>query len=106
MSVPLNSLVETMDALSVGKHDASRMYTRRQLGLLQSIADQTAGAIVKARLLQETQQRAGQLTTLNEITRKLTGTLELEPLLQNILESAVTILNCEAGSLFLVDDQS
>jgi signal transduction histidine kinase len=106
MGVPLNAGAETIGALSVGTRDAALAYTPSQLNLLQSIADQTAGAIVKARLLQETQQRAHQLSTLNEITRDLTGTLELEPLLQNMLQSAVTILNCEAGSLFLVDEQS
>jgi signal transduction histidine kinase/putative methionine-R-sulfoxide reductase with GAF domain len=106
MGVPLNAGAETIGALSVATRDASTIYTRSQLDLLQSIADQTAGAIVKARLLQETQQRAHQLSSLNEITRKLTGTLELEPLLQNILDSAIAILNCEAGSLFLVDEQT
>jgi len=106
MGVPLNAGAETIGSLSVGSRDASVTYSRTQLDLLQAIADQTAGAIVKARLLQETQQRARQLSTLNDLTRQLTSTLELEPLLQNILENAVTILNCEAGSLFLVDDQT
>ncbi|MCL4527843.1 MAG: GAF domain-containing protein [Chloroflexi bacterium] len=106
MGVPLNAGAESIGALSVGSRDPTTVYTRGQLELLQSIADQTAGAIVKSRLLQETQQRARQLSTLNEVTRQLTSTLELEPLLQNILESAVSILNCEAGSLFLVDEQT
>ncbi len=106
MGVPLNAGAESIGALSIGSRDSGTAYTRGQLELLQAIADQTAGAIVKARLLEETQQRAHQLTTLNEITRQLTGTLELEPLLQNILENAVGILNCEAGSLFLVDEQT
>ena len=106
MSVPLNAGAETMGALSVGSRDATVTYTRAQLDLLQAIADQTVGAIVKARLLQETQQRAHQLSTLNEITRQLTSTLEQEPLLRNILENAVSILNCEAGTLFLMDDQT
>ena len=92
--------------LSVGSSDATVTYTRAQLDLLQAIADQTVGAIVKARLLQETQQRAHQLSTLNEITRQLTSTLEQEPLLRNILENAVSILNCEAGTLFLMDEQT
>jgi len=104
--VPLNAGAESIGALSVASRDSSIIYTHAQLDLLQAIADQTAGAIVKARLLQETQQRAHQLTTLNEITRQLTSTLELEPLLQNILENAVGILNCEAGSFFLVDEQT
>ncbi|MBP6179314.1 MAG: GAF domain-containing protein [Anaerolineales bacterium] len=106
MGVPLNAGAKSIGALSVGSRDGSTSYTRGQLELLQAIADQTAGAIVKARLLEETQQRAHQLSTLNEITRQLTSTLELGPLLQNILENAVGILNCEAGSLFLVDEQT
>jgi GAF domain-containing protein len=106
MGVPLNAGADSIGALSVGSHDAGIVYTRSQLNLLQAIADQTAGAIVKSRLLHETQQRARQLGTLNDVTRQLTSTLEIEPLLQNILDSAVTILNCEAGSLFLVDEQT
>ena len=82
------------------------VYVRGQVELLQAIADQTAGAIVKSRLLQETQQRARQLSTLNDVTRQLTSTLDLEPLLQNILQSAVGILNCEAGTFYLVDEQT
>jgi len=106
MGVPLNSGAESIGALSVGSQDTTVIYTRAQLDLLQSIADQTVGAIVKARLLEETEQRAHQLATLNEITRQLTSTLEQEPLLHNILDNAVSILNCEAGTLFLVDDQT
>lgn len=106
IGVPLNAGAETIGALAVGSRDALINYTRGQLDLLQNIADQTAGAIVKSRLLQESERRTRQLTTLNEITRQLTSTLESEPLLRNILENAVSILNCEAGSLFLVDDQT
>jgi len=106
IGVPLNADAKTIGSLGIGSRDASVTYSRAQLNLLQAIADQTAGAIVKARLLQETQQRAHQLSTLNDLTRQLTSTLELEPLLQNILENAVSILNCEAGSLFLVDEQT
>jgi len=106
MGVPLNAGAVSIGALSIGSRDGATAYTRGQLELLQAIADQTAGAIVKARLLEETQQRARQLSTLNEITRQLTSTLELGPLLQNILENAVGILNCEAGSLFLLDEQT
>ena len=106
MGVPLNAGALSIGALSVGSRDGAIVYTRGQLELLQAIADQTAGAIVKARLLEETQKRAHQLSTLNEITRQLTSTLDLDLLLQNILENAVGILNCEAGSLFLVDEQT
>jgi signal transduction histidine kinase/putative methionine-R-sulfoxide reductase with GAF domain len=106
MGVPLNAGAETIGALNIASRDAIVNYTRGQLELLQNISDHTAGAIVKSRLLQDSERRARQLTTLNEITRQLTSTLESDPLLNNILENAVAILNCEAGSLFLVDDQT
>ncbi|RLD06815.1 MAG: hypothetical protein DRI32_01985 [Chloroflexi bacterium] len=104
--VPLNAGSETIGTLSISSRDPNTTFTQKQLNLLRAIADQTAGAIVKARLLQETERRAKQLTTLNQITQQLTSTLEHEPLLQNILESAVQILDCEAGSLFMVDEDT
>lgn len=106
MGVPLNTGAETIGALSIGKRDAGVLYNRQQQNLLQAIADQAAGAIIKARLLQESEKRARQLATLNDLTRQLTGTLETEPLLTIIIESAVEILSCEAGSLLMVDEQT
>lgn len=103
MGVPLNAGAETIGALSLGSADPSVEYTSEQRELLQAIADQVAGALIKARLLQETQRRARQLTSLNEVTRQLTSTLEPDRLLHSILQSAVDILNCEAGSLLMID---
>ncbi len=104
MSVPLNAGAETIGALSLSRSGSTSAFSQEQLALLQSIADQAAGAIIKSRLLQESERRARQLATLNEVTRQLTSTLEPEPLLNNILLSAVEILNCEAGSLLQVDE--
>lgn len=104
--VPLNAGAETIGALSLGLREPTQALTKSQLDLLQAIADQTAGAIVKARLLDETERRARHLATLNEIGRTLTSTLELKPLLQKIMHSAVEMLDCEAGSLFMVDEQT
>ncbi len=106
MGVPLNAGADTIGVLSLGTKDAVTTYTNEQLNLMQTIADQVAGAMIKIRLLQETEQRARQLTTLNDMTRQLTSTLEIEPLLKNILQNATDILNCEAGSLLFVDPQT
>jgi signal transduction histidine kinase/putative methionine-R-sulfoxide reductase with GAF domain len=106
MCVPLNAGDQTIGTLSLGKHDPTILYTPEQRELLQAIGDQVAGSIVKVQLLQETERRARQLSSLNDVTRQLTSTLELEPLLNNILKSGVEILNCEAGSLLLVDENT
>ncbi len=106
MGIPMNSGARTIGVISVGSRDPSLVYTARQINLMQAIADQAAGAIVKARLLTDTENKALQLATLNEIGRSLTSTLEIKPLLNQILHSATEILKCEAGSLLMVDDQT
>lgn len=106
IGVPLNTGTETIGAISLGSRDPTINYIDEQVNLFQAIADQAAGAIVKARLLQEAERRARQLTMLNEVARSLSSTLELAPLLNLILNSAVTILNCAAGSLLLVDHET
>lgn len=106
MGIPLNTGAETIGTLSLGSRDPAVLYTDEQRDFLQTIADQAAGAIAKARLLEESERRARQLATLNDVARSLASTLELDPLLNRILKSAVDILSCEAGSLFLVDEET
>jgi GAF domain-containing protein len=93
IGVPLNAGADTIGAIGLGCRDPLRSYTNHQLNLLQSIADQAAGAIVKSRLITVTEQRAKQLNMLNEISRSLTSTLEIKPLLDQILTNATEILN-------------
>ena len=106
VGVPLNAGAVTFGAMSMGSRDPSTVYSSEQVELLQAIADQTAGAIVKTRLLEESERSARQLRLLNEVGRNLTSTLDLPNLLDQILDSAVEIINCEAGTLFLVDEDT
>lgn len=104
--VPLNAGADTIGALSLGSRDRSVKFSNDQLGMIQAVADQAAGAIVKTRLLHETERRARQLGLINEIGRTITSTLDLQSLLTQVLDSAVEIINCEAGTLFLVEEDT
>ena len=106
MGVPLNAGAETIGAISIGSRDPLVSYTTEHCMLLQAIADQTAGAIVKARSLEESECHAHQLAKLNELGMSLTSTFDLPTLLHQIMQGAVEILNCTAGSLFQVDPQT
>ncbi len=106
MAAPLNAGAEPIGIISLGRRDPAQRFTAEQLRILQALADQAAGGILKVRLLAESERRARQLKTLNEVTRQLTSTLDPERLLKNILQSAVEILNCEAGSLLMLDEQT
>ena len=58
-----------------------RAYTDEHLGLLTGVATQAAIAIENARLYEQTQQRAAQLSTLNEIGRAVSSLLDVEAVL-------------------------
>ncbi|RME08018.1 MAG: GAF domain-containing protein [Anaerolineae bacterium] len=106
MGVPLIAGSQIIGSLCLGSRDSTVVYTQEQANLLQAVADQAAAAITRARLLEEMRHRARQLSRLNEITRSLTSTLDIRALLNQILDSAMEMLNCEAGTLFLVDENS
>jgi signal transduction histidine kinase len=104
--VPLNAGAATIGSMCLASRDPSVVYSDEQISLMQAVADQAAGAIVKSRLLEDTERSARQLSFLNEVGRNLTSVLDLPSLLEQILDNAIEILNCEAGTLFLVDEDT
>lgn len=106
MGVPLNTGSETIGVMCVASTDPNVQFNDEQVKVFWAIADQAASAIVKARLFRQTEDRARQLASLNEVSASMASTLELDPLLQRIVHSAIAILQCEAGSLFLTDDET
>jgi signal transduction histidine kinase len=108
MGVPLIAGSRVLGVLAVGTHEPNRPFTGDQLRMLGDIGALAATSLDKARLFAETNLRARQLASLNDISRKLTATeLNLDHLLPLITESATGILNAEAGSLMLaVEDGS
>lgn len=55
-------------------------------------------------LTSDPQKMITQLARLVEISVTLNSTLELEPLLEYILDTAADLLNCEAASILLYDE--
>jgi signal transduction histidine kinase len=106
MGVPLNTGAETIGVMSVASTDPNVQFNDEQLKVFWAIADQAASAIVKARLFRQTEERARQLASLNDVSASMASTLELDPLLKRIVQSSIAILQCEAGSLFLTDDET
>ena len=80
--------------------------SREEIGVLEIFANQAAVAIENARLYARTQARARQLTTLNEVSRSITSTLDLPAVLRLIIAKAMEILEVEAGSLLLTDEET
>ncbi|MCE7948499.1 MAG: GAF domain-containing protein [Chloroflexi bacterium CFX4] len=106
LGVPLNAGEgRCIGALALGTTEVGVTYTDEQTKLFWNIADLAATALYKLRLLEESKQLARQMQVLNATSSQLATFFEdIDALLQNITESAVAILDCEAGSLLLADD--
>ncbi len=104
--VPLNTGAETIGVMILGYMASELVVGFDLLTLLQALADQFSGALVKARLLHESERRGEQLAKLNSLTQQLTATLSLNPLYENILTISMDIFRSRGGALLLADPVS
>ncbi len=106
MGVPLIAGAQVIGVMNVSSVDSTVVYSDEQLNIFSAIADQAAAILDRARLYRETEKRAQQLAALNEVGSVITSTLDLQSVLDLIMSKAVELLNAEAGSLVLVDQDT
>jgi signal transduction histidine kinase len=109
MGVPL--LADTgggvLGVMVAATTDPSVTFNDEQLDLFWDIANLASSAIDKLQLFEKTQSRARQLSVINQIASQLASEMgNVDRLLRLITENAVQILNTEAGSLLLVDEET
>lgn len=90
--------------MALGLRRSGQPYTGPDLGLLATLADQTAVALENASLFDRVQRRAEQLALLNEIGRVITSSLDLEPAVDLIAERIESAFKVAAGFIFLLDE--
>ena len=105
MGTPLKTSDATIGVMSIATRDPAMTFTFTQRRMFESIAGQASGAIIKTRLIDETNQRAKQFSALNEVTQQITSTFNVDFLLHTIVERAEAMLDCEASSLLLFDEE-
>ena len=106
MGVPLSAGDQTIGVMNVSSFDPSMRYSDEQLQIFSAIADQVAAILDRAHLYQEMEKRARQLAALNEVGSVITSTLDMGTVLHLIMDKAVELLQAEAGSLVLVDQDT
>ncbi len=90
-----------------------RPFTRKQIALLRSFADQAAIAIENARLVRELQEKNSALTealeqqtATGEILRVIASSqTDVEPVFQAIGDSALRLCDCTIGAVFRFDGE-
>ena len=84
-------------------HPVPNFFNEGHLTLIQAIADQSGIAVLNARLLADSRKQARIMTALAESATAITGTLNLDDVLQRILEQISLVLEVEAVSLALLE---
>ncbi len=102
LAVPLKTKEGVIGVLNV-ESDQLSAFDKSDLVVLQSLANQAAIAIENARLYEDTRSRLAQVTALQETTRAVASTLELNRLLNLIIQQATTLLQADGGIINVVD---
>lgn len=80
-------------------------FSQKPVQLMQLLGNRMASEYEKDRLLRNTQQHSQRLQALIELIAKISSTLDRDQILRVIIAQARDLLNAEASSLFLLDDQ-
>jgi signal transduction protein with GAF and PtsI domain len=78
LGVPLTVGDQVLGVMAVQSHTARRAYDEHDRDLLTAIAGPVAIAIQNARLFQETQRRAEQEQTINELMAQVRGSIAMD----------------------------
>jgi len=92
-------------------HLEVRPFTKEQIHLVETFADQAAIAIENVRLLDALRHRTdeldrsvGELRALGEVSQAVNSTLDLEKVLSTIVANAVQLCNTGAGAIYGYDE--
>ncbi|MDF1545353.1 MAG: SpoIIE family protein phosphatase [bacterium] len=100
LSVPLIGKGQMIGVIeAINKEDGQ--FTKTDLDVLTGLSNQMAVAIDNANLYRQLQHQISQKDALNEIGRKLSGTLQLDEMLPLILESVGQVVQFDAGGIFI-----
>jgi PAS domain S-box-containing protein len=89
--------------LKVVDEVGQRTWGTEEQMLVKQVADQLSLALENARLFQEAQRRAREMTALAEVAREISATLELQGVLERIAHQAMEILNAITSAVYVPD---
>ncbi len=103
---PLVHREQVIGTLTVDRTSGSHAWTRAQIGLATTIANQAAMAIANARHYQRAEERTERLTTLSAITRLITSATDTDAVFRGIAEAATVLLKAKMAWVWVDDPAS
>lgn len=103
LGTPLLIGNRSIGAIVVQSVEIPDLYSERERDLLLSVSSQVSTAIENARLLEETQRRANEMSALAQIGRDISSTLNTEIVLKKIVEDTLGLLRCNSTAVYIPD---
>jgi len=103
LGVPLISSERTIGCLAVFTLEPGSIFTSADTDVLTILSGQVSVAIENALLYQQAQQRARQLETINQLTRAMTASLNLDEVLSQVCNSVALVVGGQRSAVFLLD---
>jgi GAF domain-containing protein len=102
LTVPLLHNGRPIGAVGVGREHPGP-FSEKQMALLKTLADQAVIAIENARLFEEHATRNRELSALHDVTASASQSLEITPVLQEVVKKVTDIFNFDAVRIRLFD---
>jgi PAS domain S-box-containing protein len=106
LALPLQLEGRAVGLVELYDRRASRKFSTDQMQLCQALAHQTAAAMERIRLFNETRQRLSEVSELYKLANEFTANLNLTEVLDAIVRSIRRALNCRGCCIFLLDEAS
>ncbi len=94
---------EVKGYLSIQNVDRVDAFTEADVRLLQTLASSMSVALENARLFAETQHRAAELVTVNTVSQRLAGKLDLAALIELVGDQVRTVFKADMAYVALLD---
>ncbi|MDP1547934.1 MAG: GAF domain-containing protein [Anaerolineales bacterium] len=99
--VPITSSGENLGLLMLDNFNATAAFREDDEALLISLAQQVALSLDNLRLVQASQERAGQLQAMNDASASLTSSLRSDQLITSLLDQLTPIVPYDTATLWL-----
>jgi putative nucleotidyltransferase with HDIG domain len=102
--VPMRIKGKMIGAIYVDRQSINENFGPSDLELVMGLAAQASSAIENARVHQEWVEKSKRLEMLNELSKTISGSLDMEEVLDLIVKMTLEVSRAERGFLFLLDD--
>jgi GAF domain-containing protein/CheY-like chemotaxis protein len=103
VAVPILSGDQVNGLVYLGSYDQENAFSANDVRLLQTVVSAMSVALENARLFDETQRRASEMSALTEIGRQISATLDLNSVLDQITRNARDVLKAGTSAVYLLE---